>query len=65
VESLTTDTAMTAAVWCNRLCGAKRQIEMELGAEVYRAWELYLNWTQSLFARARLHKHFVLAIKRS
>ncbi|KAJ1724659.1 hypothetical protein LPJ53_001087 [Coemansia erecta] len=65
VESLTTDTAMTTAIWCNRLCGAKRQIEMELGADVYRAWELYLNWTQSLFARARLHKHFVLAIKRS
>ncbi|KAJ1802716.1 Cyclopropane-fatty-acyl-phospholipid synthase, partial [Coemansia sp. RSA 2598] len=52
VESLTTDAAMTTAVWCTRLCAAKRQIEMELGADTYRAWELYLNWTQSLYARA-------------
>ncbi|KAJ2698823.1 hypothetical protein FB645_005526 [Coemansia sp. IMI 203386] len=64
VESLTTDAAMTTAVWCTRLCAAKRQIEMELGADVYRAWELYLNWTQSLYTRARLHKHFIMAIKR-
>ncbi|KAJ2628475.1 hypothetical protein H4R22_003863, partial [Coemansia sp. RSA 1290] len=64
LESLTTDAAMSTAVWTNRLCAAKRQIEAELGEATYRAWELYLNWTQSLYARARLHKHFILAIKR-
>ncbi|KAJ2455341.1 hypothetical protein EV183_000877 [Coemansia sp. RSA 2336] len=64
VESLTTDAAMSTAVWTNRLCAAKRQIEADLGEATYRAWELYLNWTQSLYARARLHKHFILAIKR-
>ncbi|KAJ2819814.1 hypothetical protein FBU31_005402 [Coemansia sp. 'formosensis'] len=64
VESLTADAAMTTAIWCNRLCASKRQIEVELGEDVYRAWELYLNWTQSLYARARLHKHFILAVKR-
>ncbi|KAJ2665407.1 Cyclopropane-fatty-acyl-phospholipid synthase [Coemansia sp. RSA 1200] len=63
VESLTMDAAMTTAVWCSRLCASKRQIEMEMGEAAYRAWELYLNWTQSLYARGRLHKHFVLAIK--
>ncbi|KAI9502835.1 hypothetical protein GGI25_002611 [Coemansia spiralis] len=65
VESLTADAAMTTAVWCSRLCASKRQIEVELGEAAYRAWELYLNWTQSLHARGRLHKHFVLAIKRA
>ncbi|KAJ1894515.1 hypothetical protein LPJ66_005142 [Kickxella alabastrina] len=65
MESLTTDAATTTAVWCNRLCAAKRQIEMELGEDAYRAWELYLNWTQSLYARGRLHKHFILAMKRA
>ncbi|KAJ2803643.1 hypothetical protein H4S07_004414 [Coemansia furcata] len=64
VESLTADAAMTTAIWCNRLCASKRQIEVELGEDVYRTWELYLNWTQSLYARARLHKHFILAVKR-
>ncbi|KAJ2576286.1 hypothetical protein GGH95_003662 [Coemansia sp. RSA 1836] len=65
VESLTADAAMTTAIWCNRLCASKRQIEVELGEDVYRTWELYLNWTQSLYARARLYKHFILATKRS
>ncbi|KAJ1779172.1 hypothetical protein LPJ54_001133 [Coemansia sp. RSA 1824] len=65
LESLTTDAAMTTAIWSNRLCAAKRQIETELGEAAYRAWELYLNWTQSLYARARLHKHFILAVKRA
>ncbi|KAI8324626.1 S-adenosyl-L-methionine-dependent methyltransferase [Martensiomyces pterosporus] len=65
VESLTTDAALTTAIWCSRLCAAKRQIEMELGEEAYRMWELYLNWTQSLYARSRLHKHFILAVKRA
>ncbi|KAJ1965710.1 hypothetical protein GGI12_000571 [Dipsacomyces acuminosporus] len=65
VESLTTDAALTTAIWCNRLCAAKRQIEMELGEEAYRVWELYLNWSQSLYARSRIYKHFVLAVKRS
>ncbi|KAJ2368099.1 hypothetical protein H4S01_001780 [Coemansia sp. RSA 2610] len=65
LESLTTDAAMTTAVWSNRLCASKRQIEVELGEAAYRAWELYLNWTQSLYARARLHKHFILAVKRA
>ncbi|KAJ1727094.1 hypothetical protein LPJ61_004766, partial [Coemansia biformis] len=65
LESLTTDAAATAAVWCSRLCASKRQIETELGEDTYRAWELYLNWTQSMYARARLHKHFVLAVKRA
>ncbi|KAJ2485441.1 hypothetical protein EV174_001732 [Coemansia sp. RSA 2320] len=64
LESLTADAAMTAAIWCARLCTAKHQIEMELGVETYRAWELYLNWTQSMFARTRIHKHFILAVKR-
>ncbi|KAJ2718561.1 hypothetical protein GGI07_005696 [Coemansia sp. Benny D115] len=64
VESLTSDAALTTAILSNRLCAAKRQIEMELGEDAYRAWELYLNWTQSLYSRARLFKHFVLAIKR-
>ncbi|KAJ2079323.1 hypothetical protein H4R24_003855 [Coemansia sp. RSA 988] len=64
LESLTTDAALTTAVWSNRLCASKRQIETELGESTYRAWELYLNWTQSLYARARLHKHFILAVKR-
>ncbi|KAJ2493865.1 hypothetical protein IWW37_000251 [Coemansia sp. RSA 2050] len=64
VESLTADAALTTAIWCNRLCASKRQIEVELGEDIYRAWELYLNWTQSLYARARLHKHFILAVKR-
>ncbi|KAJ1908842.1 hypothetical protein H4S04_006366 [Coemansia sp. S16] len=64
VESLTADAALTTAIWCNRLCASKRQIEVELGEDVYRAWELYLNWTQSMYARARLHKHFILAVKR-
>ncbi|KAJ1997055.1 hypothetical protein GGI06_006600, partial [Coemansia sp. S85] len=64
VESLTADAALTTAAWCNRLCASKRQIEVELGEDIYRAWELYLNWTQSLYARARLHKHFILAVKR-
>ncbi|KAJ2899025.1 hypothetical protein IWW38_001139 [Coemansia aciculifera] len=64
VESLTADAALTTAIWCNRLCASKRQIEVELGIDVYRTWELYLNWTQSLYARARLHKHFILAVKR-
>ncbi|KAJ2700199.1 hypothetical protein H4R19_005488 [Coemansia spiralis] len=65
LESLTTDAAMTAAVWCNRLCAAKRQIETELGEGTYRSWELYMAWTQSMYARARLQKHFVLAVKRA
>ncbi|KAJ2748015.1 hypothetical protein GGI20_000102 [Coemansia sp. BCRC 34301] len=65
VESLTADAAMTTAIWCSRLCASKRQIEVELGEGIYRTWELYLNWTQSLYARARLHKHFILAVKRS
>ncbi|KAJ1852732.1 hypothetical protein GGH12_003237 [Coemansia sp. RSA 1822] len=65
LESLTTDAAMTTAIWSNRLCASKRQIETELGEAAYRAWELYLNWTQSLYARARLHKHFILAVKRA
>ncbi|KAJ2387506.1 hypothetical protein GGI23_006260 [Coemansia sp. RSA 2559] len=56
---------MTTAVWCSRLCASKRQIETEMGEAAYRAWELYLNWTQSLYARGRLHKHFVLAVKRA
>ncbi|KAJ2351942.1 hypothetical protein IWW50_001621 [Coemansia erecta] len=65
LESLTTDAAMTTAIWSNRLCASKRQIETELGEAAYRAWVLYLNWTQSLYARARLHKHFILAVKRT
>ncbi|KAJ1666920.1 hypothetical protein IW140_003339 [Coemansia sp. RSA 1813] len=65
MESLTMDAAMTTAVWCSRLCASKRQIEMEMGEAAYRAWELYLNWTQSLYTRGRLHKHFVLAVKRA
>ncbi|PIA14662.1 S-adenosyl-L-methionine-dependent methyltransferase [Coemansia reversa NRRL 1564] len=65
LESLTTDAALTTAIWSNRLCASKRQIETELGEDTYRAWELYLNWTQSLYARARLHKHFILAVKRA
>ncbi|KAJ2550430.1 hypothetical protein EV175_004075 [Coemansia sp. RSA 1933] len=65
MESLTMDAAMTTAVWCSRLCASKRQIETEMGEAAYRAWELYLNWTQSLYARGRLHKHFVLAVKRA
>ncbi|KAJ2162652.1 hypothetical protein GGF46_000525 [Coemansia sp. RSA 552] len=65
LESLTTDAAMSTAVWSNRLCASKRQIESELGEATYRAWELYLNWTQSLYMRARLHKHFILALKRA
>ncbi|KAJ2856774.1 hypothetical protein GGI22_003706 [Coemansia erecta] len=65
IESLTMDAAMTTAVWCSRLCASKRQIETEMGEAAYRAWELYLNWTQSLYARGRLHKHFVLAVKRA
>ncbi|KAJ2872323.1 hypothetical protein GGH93_004125 [Coemansia aciculifera] len=64
VESLTADAAFTTAIWCNRLCASKRQIEVELGEDIYRTWELYLNWTQSMYARARLHKHFILAVKR-
>ncbi|KAJ2782347.1 hypothetical protein H4R18_002331 [Coemansia javaensis] len=64
LESLTADAAQTAAVWCSRLCAAKRQIEAEMDELTYRAWQLYLNWTQSLYARARLHKHFILAVKR-
>ncbi|KAJ2063094.1 hypothetical protein GGI17_001941 [Coemansia sp. S146] len=64
VESLTADAALTTAIWCNRLCASKRQIEVELGEDVYRTWELYLNWTQSMYARARLHKQFILAVKR-
>lgn len=64
VESLTTDAAMTMAVWSSRLCAAKRQVEVEMGVDTFRTWELYLNWTQSMYARGRLFKHFIMAIKK-